>query len=67
MSGKSTTMSHTQDAIHQLQTEISQEKLKVGEAIKNGAIFEDVKSMTLHIKELQRQLESYLADLDPKD
>ena len=47
--------------ILQLETEINQEKLRLKEAIKHGAIFEDVKKMMLEIKDLQKNLESCLA------
>lgn len=55
-------MANIKDEIIQLQAEINQEKLRIKEAIKNGAIFEDVKKITLHIKELQQKLESCLVN-----
>ena len=54
-------MSHIIHDILQLETEINQEKLKVKEAIKNGAIFEEVKKIIVAIRELQKNLESCLA------
>ena len=36
-------MNNTEREIQQLQTEIDQQKLKVKEAIKNGAMFEEIK------------------------
>jgi len=54
-------MSHIIHDILQLETEINQEKLKVKEAIKNGAIFEEVKKIIVGIRELQKNLESCLA------
>jgi len=51
-------MSQIQDEISQLQTEINQFRLKVKEAIHSGMIFEEVKKITLHIKELEKKLAS---------
>jgi hypothetical protein len=58
---KSIVMNINDHEISRILIEINQEKLRVKEAIKNGAIFEEVKKMTLHIKELQQKLESCLA------
>jgi hypothetical protein len=55
-------MSHIIHEIIKLETEIHLEKLRVKEAIKNGAIFEEVKKIILTIRELQRNLESCLAN-----
>jgi hypothetical protein len=54
-------MNNNDHEISRILIEINQEKLRVKEAIKNGAIFEEVKKMTLHIIELQKKLESCLA------
>lgn len=58
-------MSQLQDEIDQLQTEISQLKVKVKEAIHEGQIFEEVKKITLQIKELEKKLASRI-DADKK-
>ena len=47
--------------ILQLEIEISQEKLRLKRAIKEGVIFEEVKKIMLAIRELQKNLESCLA------
>lgn len=49
-------MNNTEREIQQLQTEIDQQKSKVKEAIKNGAMFEEVKKITLYISNLKRNL-----------
>ena len=54
-------MSHIIHDILQLETEINQEKLRLKAAIKNGVIFEEIKTIMLGIKELQKNLESCLA------
>jgi hypothetical protein len=54
-------MSHIIHDILQLETEINQEKLRLKEAIRNGAIFEEVNTIMQGIKELQKNLEACLA------
>ena len=51
-------MHNTENEIFQLQLQIQKEKSKVKDAIRNGAIFDDVKNITLVIKEMEKTLES---------
>ena len=60
-------MNNTEREIQQLQTEIDQQKLKVKEAIKNGAMFEEVKKITLYINQLEKRLASYVANPNDKN
>ena len=60
-------MNNTEREIQQLLTEIDQQKLKVKEAIKNGAMFEEVKKITPYIKQLEKKLASYLANPNGKN
>ena len=54
-------MAHIIHDILQLETEIKQEKLRLKEAIRNGAVFEEVKQIMLGLKTLQENLETCLA------
>ena len=49
-------MYETEKEILQLQMHIQKEKSKVKEAIRNGAIFEEIKTMILGIKEMEQTL-----------
>ena len=60
-------MNNTEREIQQLQTEIDQQKLKVKEAIKNGAMFEEIKKITLYINQLEKRLASYVANPNDKN
>ena len=60
-------MNNTEREIQRLQAEIDQQKLKVKVAIKNGEVFEEVKKITLYIKQLEKKLESYLANPNGKN
>ena len=57
---KFTVMAHHDQFIHHLQSLIDHEKSMIKASIKNGHTFEEVKEMTLRVKELQKQLESYM-------
>lgn len=59
-------MNNTEREIQKLKAEIDQQKLKVKEAIKRGAVFEEVKKITVYIKQLKRKLDSYLANPNGK-
>jgi len=54
-------MSHIIHDILQLETEINQEKLRLKQAIRNGANFEEVKKIMLGLKGLQENLKTCLA------
>jgi hypothetical protein len=53
-------MANHEQFIHHLQSLIDHEKSLIKASIKNGRSFEEIKEMTLRLKELQKQLESYM-------
>jgi hypothetical protein len=55
-------MSGINNEILQIQAEIDREKLRAKAAIKNGAIFEEVKKIVLGIKELEKKPDACLAN-----
>jgi hypothetical protein len=50
-------MFETEKKILQLQMQIQKEKSIVKQAIRKGAIFEEIKTMTLNIKEMEKTLD----------
>ena len=54
-------MNSTEQEINRIRLEIKMGKIMIKDAIRKGALFEEIKEKTLHIKKLQARLDELLA------